>query len=66
VIKFTSLEVGRVYPIDNTGKFDTILEETVIITVHHKTLQLVKAFLPRPYGLLFTEEDIHSINEKSL
>ena len=72
-VHFTSLKVDHKYPIVNAERVRTRYGETVLLSISDnlslsvldlKPL-LLKVFLPKRYALVFTDEDISSINEGS-
>ena len=58
--------MNTAYPIESAEKFQTTFGEAMLLTLQESPQTSVKVFLPRRYGALFTDNDLHSINEKSL
>jgi hypothetical protein len=54
------------YPIESAEKIQTRYGETILLTLKESTQTFVKVFLPKRYGDLFTDDDIKSVNEKSV
>jgi hypothetical protein len=53
------------YAIERVEKIQTRYGET-ILTLKESPQTFVKVFLPKRYGELFTEDDIKSINERTV
>jgi len=64
-VKITSLKTDSSYPIERAEKVQTKYGEAVLLTLKESSQVYVKVFLPRRYGTQFSEDDIHSINNKS-
>jgi hypothetical protein len=62
----SSLKMDIPYPIERAEKIETRYGETILLTLKESTQTFVKVFLPKRYGDLFTDDDIKSINEKSV
>jgi hypothetical protein len=54
------------YPIERAEKIQTRYGETILLTLKESTETFVKVFLPERYGDLFTDDDIKSVNKKSV
>jgi len=54
------------YPIERAEKLQTRFGEAILLTLQESPQTSVKVFVPRRYGALFTDNDLHSINEKSV
>jgi hypothetical protein len=54
------------YPIERAEKIKTRYGETILLTLKESTETFIKVFLPKRYGDLFTDDDIKSVNEKSV
>jgi len=65
-IKITSLRDNTAYPIERAERVQTKCGEAIILTLQESSHTFVKVFLPKRYGSLFTENDLHSINVKSV
>ena len=65
-IKITSLRDNTPYPIERVEKVQTKYGESIILTLQESPHTFVKVFLPKRYGSLFTDNDLHSINAKSV
>jgi hypothetical protein len=63
-IKISALKSDNAYPIERAEKLQTRFGEAILLTLQESPLSYVKVFLPRRYGVLFTEADLKSINEK--
>jgi len=63
--KITPLKTDSPYPIERAEKVHTKYGETVLLTLKESSQVYVKVFLPRRYGAQFSEDDIHSINNKT-
>jgi hypothetical protein len=66
VIKITSLKMNSSYPIERAEKLQTRFGEAIVLTLQKSPFTFVNLFVPRRYGALFTENDLNSINEKSV
>jgi len=64
--KITSLKIDTPYPIERPEKVQTKYGEAIILTLQESLHTFVKVFLPKRYGSLFTDNDLHSINVKSV
>jgi hypothetical protein len=62
----SSLKMDRPFLINRAEKIQTRYGETILLTLQKFAQTFVKVFLPKPYGDLFTEDDIKSIIERSL
>jgi hypothetical protein len=65
-VRIPSLKMDSLYPIERAEKFQTRYGKTVLLTLQESPTAFVKVFLPKRYGELFTEDDIKSINERSV
>jgi len=65
-VKITSLKTDSSYPIERAEKVQTKYGEAVLLTLKESSQVYVKVFLPRRYGAQFSEDDIHSINNKTV
>jgi hypothetical protein len=65
-VKISALRTDCSYPIERAEKLQTRFGETVLFTLQESPQSYVKVFLPRCYGVLFTEADPQAVNEKSL
>jgi hypothetical protein len=65
-IRITSLKTDNLYPIERAEKVQTIYGEAVLLTLKESSQVYVKLFLPRPYGALFSEDDLKSINDETV
>jgi len=65
-IKIGALKQHTPYPIERADRVQTKYGETVLATLRAESLQtFFKVFLPRRYGVLFSEE-LRRINEKTV
>jgi hypothetical protein len=64
--RMSELQVDTPYPIVYAQTVDTRYGPTVILTLQYSAAGMVKVFLPRRYGMLFTPADMNAINEKSV
>jgi hypothetical protein len=64
--KITSFKMTTLYPIERAEKLQTKLGGAILLTLQESLQAFVTVFLPRRYGAHFTENDIISINEKSI
>lgn len=65
-VKISSLKTDSPYPIERAEKVHTKYGETVLLTLKESSQVYVKVFLPKRYGAQFVEDDIHSINNKTV
>jgi hypothetical protein len=65
-VKFSSLPKNKPYLNEHIEKVQTRYGETILLTLRESALSRVKIFLPKRYGVQFTEANITSINEKSV
>jgi len=65
-IKIPSLKMNTLYPIERAEKLRDRFGEAILLTLQESPQTFVKIFLPRPYRAIFTENDLNSINEKSV
>ena len=65
-IKLPSLKMNTAYPIERAEKLQARFGEAILLTLQESPETFVKIFLPSSYGALFTENDMNSINEKSV
>ena len=63
--KITSLKFGMPYPIERAERVVTKYGEIILMTLQDPETFL-NVFLPRRYGTLFSDEDLRSINDKTL
>jgi hypothetical protein len=64
--RISSLTVDKPYPKKRAEKIQTRYGEAVLLTLKESPQAFVKVFLPKRYGAVFTDDDIKSINEKSV
>jgi len=66
-IKIVALKQNVPYPIERAERVKTKYGETVLATQRAESPQtFLKVFLPRRYGVLFSDEELRHINEKAL
>jgi len=66
-IKISALKQNVPYPIERAERVQTKYGETVLATLRAESAQaFLKVFLPRRYGVLFSDEELRRINEKTL
>jgi len=66
-IKISALKQNVPYPIGRAERVQTKYGETVLATLRAESPQtFLKLFLPRRYGVLFSDEELRHINEKTL
>jgi len=64
-IKISALKQNVSYPIERAERVQTKYGETVLATLRAESPQtFLKVFLPRRYGVLFSDEELQHINEK--
>jgi len=64
-IKITALKLDTPYPIERAEMVQTKYGETILATLQAESPQtFLKVFLPRRYGVLFSD-DLRHINDKS-
>ena len=63
--KITSLK-NNTYPIERAVRVQTKYGEAILLTLRESSQTFVKLFLPKRYGSLFTDDNLRSINEKSI
>ena len=65
-IKIGALKQNTPYPIERAERVQTKYGETVLATLRAESPQtFMKVFLPRRYGVLFSDEELRHINEKT-
>ena len=65
--KITSLKIDTPYPIERAEKVQTKYGEALLMTVQAESPHtFVKVFLPRRYGSLFNDDNLRSINDKTV
>ena len=66
-IKISALKQKVPYPIEIAERVQTKYGETVLATLRAESPQtFLKVFLPRRYGVLFSDEELQRINEKTV
>jgi len=66
-IKITALKLETPYPIERAERVKTKYGETILATLRAESPQtFLKVFLPRRYGVLFSDEDLRHINDKTV
>jgi hypothetical protein len=66
VVKLPTLEVDRAYSNLHAEKFQTKFGETILLIVQDFQNHLMKAFLPKRYGVFFTVENLNSFNKNTV
>jgi len=65
--KITSLKIDTPYPIQHAERFVTKYGEAILMTQLSQSPQtFLKVFLPRRYGNLLSDDDLCTINEKTI
>jgi hypothetical protein len=62
-VNVSSLMKDKPYLIEHVEEIQTRYGEAVLLTLRESPLSFVKIFLPKRYGVLFTEANLVSINE---
>jgi len=66
-IKIGAVMQNTPYPIERAERVQTKYGETVLATLRAESPQtFLKVFLPRRYGVLFSDVELRRINEKTL
>jgi len=66
-IKIRALKPDTPYPIEGVERDQTKYGETILATLQAESPQtFLKVFLPRRYGVLFSDEDLSHINDKTV
>jgi len=66
-IKIGVLKQNLPYPIERAERVQTKYGEMVLATLRAETPQaFLKVFLPRRYGVLFSDEELRHTNEKTI
>jgi hypothetical protein len=66
-IKISAPKQNVPYAIERAESVQTKYGETVLATLRAESSQtFLKVFLPRRYGVLFSDEELRHINEKTL
>jgi hypothetical protein len=58
--------MNTTYPIERAGKLQTKFGWAILLTLQESPQTFVIVFLPKRYSAHLTENDIRSINEKSV
>jgi hypothetical protein len=66
LIKVSNMELDRPYTILHAENVQTKYEPTVVLALQDAVFQLIKVFLPRSYGIVFTTNNIHYVNEATV
>jgi hypothetical protein len=66
IVRMSELQVDASYPIVYAQTVETKYGPTVILTLQDSAAGMIKVFLPRRYGMIFTQADMTAINEKSV
>jgi hypothetical protein len=61
----SSVKMDIPYPIERAEKIQTRYGDTILLALKESTQTFVKVFLPKRYGVLFTDDDVKSVKEKS-
>jgi len=65
--KFTSLRIGTPYPTERAERVQTKYGEAILMTLRAESPHtFVKVFLPGHYGSQFSDDDLRSINDKTI
>jgi hypothetical protein len=65
-VKDSSLTVDKTYLIEHVERVQTRYGEAILLTLRESQRSYLKIFLPKLYGVLFSEANITSINERSI
>jgi hypothetical protein len=65
-VRVSVLQVDAPYPIVYAQTVEIKYGPTVILTLLDPIAGMIKVFLPRRYGMMFTREDMAAINDKSV
>jgi hypothetical protein len=66
IVRKSELKLDAPYPIVSAQTVKMKYGPTVILTLQDSIAVLIKVFLPRRYGMMFLQEDMTAINEKSV
>jgi hypothetical protein len=64
-VKISSLTKDKPYLIEHVERIQTRYGEAILLTLRESPASFVKIFLPKRYGVQFSEDNISSINERS-
>jgi hypothetical protein len=65
-VKVSYLTKDKPYLIEHFERVQTRYGEAILLTLRESPASFVKIFLPKRYGVQFSEENISSINERSV
>jgi hypothetical protein len=65
-VKVSSLMKDKPYLIEHVERVQTRYGETILLTLRDSPASFVKIFLPKRYGIQFSEDNMSSINERSV
>jgi hypothetical protein len=63
-IKISTMEVDRKYQITHAKRMVTKYGPTVLIGINDSEYNIVKVFMPKRYGSIFTDDDMNSMNSQ--
>jgi hypothetical protein len=63
-VNISVLRTDSSYPIERADKVQTRFGEAVSLTIQDSRQSYVKVFLPKRYGVWFTEADFQAVNNK--
>ena len=66
VVRISSLDIGERYPILHVERLETKYGTSVRLTIRESTDNIIKVFLSRRYSMVFSEDDITAIIDKTL
>jgi hypothetical protein len=65
-VEVSSLTKDKPYLIEHVERVQTRYGEAILLTLRESPVSFVKLFLPKRYGVQFSEANITSINERSV
>lgn len=65
-VRLNTLDIDRKYEIVKAEKVTTKYGLAILISIKENSFSTVKVFLPKRYSVVFDDDDIASINAKSI
>ena len=65
-VRIFGLDIDKRYPVLHVERLETKYGTSVLLTIRESTDNVIKVFLPHRYSIVFSDDDITTINDMTV